>query len=144
MSNYGSLALLDIALFALIPLFYSTPISLGGLGFPPSTIGYCIGAFGLFNGLFQAVFFNKIVKLLGSRMVFMMAMSVFAPLFGLFPVIGYLVRREMSMSWEVWAVVALQLCLLVIMDMGYGMFTSVASTVTLKLVSHAGTIFGVR
>lgn len=144
MSNYGSLALLDIALFALIPLFYSTPISLGGLGFPPSTIGYCIGAFGLFNGLFQAVFFNKIVKRLGSKMVFMMAMSVFAPLFALFPVIGYLVRREMSMSWEVWAVVVLQLCLCVVMDMGYGMFSSIPSTVTLKLVSHAGMIFDVR
>lgn len=120
-TNYGFLALLDEALFALIPLFYSTPVALGGLGFPPSTIGYCIGAFGLVNGLFQAVFFRTIVERFGSRAVFRLSMSVFVLIFGLFPVMSWLVRRETGMSWDVWAVVGLQLCLLVIMDMGYGM-----------------------
>ncbi|KAF9230340.1 major facilitator superfamily domain-containing protein, partial [Melanogaster broomeanus] len=37
---YGAIAMLEIAMFALQPLFYSTPIELGGLGFSPATIGF--------------------------------------------------------------------------------------------------------
>lgn len=43
-SNYAVLSLIDIALTALIPLFYSTPIADGGLGLSTPTIGLVLSA----------------------------------------------------------------------------------------------------
>lgn len=37
--NYSALALTDIAIRAVQPVFYATPIELGGLGLPPHMIG---------------------------------------------------------------------------------------------------------
>lgn len=137
--NYGSLALIEMAFLAVLPLFYSTPPELGGLGFPPSTIGYCMGAFGIMNGVFQGLFFTKIIDRLGPRRLFMVSMGAFTPIYlvgqftkrskvpalipvtltQLFPMINMLALR-MGMSFFVWALIGLQLCLTVIMDMAYG------------------------
>ncbi|THH19232.1 hypothetical protein EW146_g1881 [Bondarzewia mesenterica] len=117
--NYGFLALLDIALAALLPLFYSTPIELGGLGLSPATIGLCMGAFGIMNGVFQGLYFSKIVRYLGPRRLFMIGMGSFIPLFALFPIINFLARR-VGFSLPVWSVLAVQLAIMVVMDMSYG------------------------
>ncbi|KAA1467087.1 MFS general substrate transporter [Dentipellis sp. KUC8613] len=118
-SNYATLALLDIALFALMPLFMSTHIEHGGLGLPPSTIGLCLGIFGLSNGVFQALFFTRIVDYWGPKLVFMAAMSSFIPIFALFPVTNTL-ARAFGLSTPVWIGVAAQFTVMILMDMAYG------------------------
>ncbi|TFY69228.1 hypothetical protein EVG20_g3234 [Dentipellis fragilis] len=118
-SNYATLALLDIALFALMPLFMSTHIEHGGLGLPPSTIGLCLGIFGLSNGIFQALFFTRIVDYWGPKLVFMAAMSSFIPIFSLFPVTNTLARAH-GLSTPVWIGVAAQFTVMILMDMAYG------------------------
>jgi hypothetical protein len=41
--NYGLLAVLDIAFCALQPLFFASPVPLGGLGLSPAQIGMIMG-----------------------------------------------------------------------------------------------------
>lgn len=118
-ANYGFLALLDIALGALAPLFYSTPIELGGLGLPPATIGLCMGAFGVMNGVFQGLFFSRIIERSGPKRLFMTGMASFVPIFALFPASNLLARR-LGLSLPVWLTLAIQLATMVVMDMSYG------------------------
>jgi hypothetical protein len=119
MSNYSSLAFIDMAFIALLPLFYSSPIEHGGLNLSPSTIGIILGTCGLVNGVFQAFFFAKIIKRLGAKILFIAGMSSFIPIFLLFPVINLLALRW-GVSPIVWVLVACQLAMAILMDMSYG------------------------
>src|SRR6267154_4431994 len=56
-ANYACIAILEISMYAILPLFYSTPIELGGLGFDPVTIGLWMGTFGIVNGVLQTMIF---------------------------------------------------------------------------------------
>jgi hypothetical protein len=118
-ANYGALAVLDIALSALQPLFFSTPIENGGLGFSPARIGLVLGVFGLLNGGFQGFCFAKIVGRVGLRRTFMLGMASFMVIFSLFPLINKL-AREYGVRSQVWSALAVQLCFWVVMDMSYG------------------------
>ncbi|EIN04049.1 MFS general substrate transporter [Punctularia strigosozonata HHB-11173 SS5] len=128
--NYGLLATLDIAYCALQPLFLSTPVSAGGLGFSPRAIGLIMGAFGLANGGFQVLFLAKIVRAFGLGPVFRVGMLAFVPLFALFPVMNVLARRSDGegggggggggVGPGVWAVLAVQLTCAMVMELAYG------------------------
>ncbi|RDX57347.1 MFS general substrate transporter [Lentinus brumalis] len=118
-ANYAALAFLEIAYRAIQPLFFSTPVELGGLGLPPSTIGLILGSFGIMDGIFQALFFARFVERWGPKRVFQVGMSMFVVLFALYPVMNVLARTG-GMSSHVWGLVVLQLAVLVIVDMSYG------------------------
>ncbi|KAI0926214.1 hypothetical protein AcW1_008437 [Taiwanofungus camphoratus] len=119
-ANYGALALLDIAYRAIQPLFFSTPIELGGLGLTPATIGAVLGTFGLMNGAFQASFFAKVVRRWGPKRVLVAGMASFLPIFLLFPMINAIAKEAGRTTPLVWAAVVFQLAVSVIMDMSYG------------------------
>lgn len=121
-ANYALLAMLDIAFRAIQPLFYSTPVHLGGLGQTPARIGTTLAAFGVINGVFQALFFAKLIKLLGPRRLFLVGLGMYIALFGMFPVINGVVRDE-GMSVRAWCLIMFQLCLVISCDMAYGEFS---------------------
>lgn len=123
-ANYALLAIMDIAYRAIQPLFYSTPIELGGLGLSPASIGMAMGAYGIMNGILQALFFARLVRRWGPKVIFCAGMLIFIPLFAMFPVINVLARQR-GLSNLVWAVVALQLALAVVMDMAFGALLTV-------------------
>ena len=118
-ANYLWLAFIDIALRALHPLFFATPIRLGGLGMSPATIGLCLGIFGLLDGTVQGLFFPKVLRWVGLRRLFLTSMFSFIPLFALFPVINHF-AREWGLSPAVWALVVLQLMINCITEMSFG------------------------
>ncbi len=120
-SNYASLALLEIAYRAVQPLFLSTPIELGGLGLTPPTIGAILGSFGVFNGIVQALFFARLVDRFGPKRIFQFGMTMFLPLWVLYPVMSVLAKNQ-GLTTTVWAVVFFQLALSVLMDMAYGAY----------------------
>ncbi|KAI0059263.1 MFS general substrate transporter [Artomyces pyxidatus] len=126
-SNYAFLALLDIALFGLLPLVFSTPIELGGLGLSPAIIGTCLGTFGLLNGTLQAIFFSKIVKRFGPKRVFMTGMANFIVIYLIFPITNLCARRT-GLSLFVWFLVLLQLASMAVMDMSFGCIFMFIST----------------
>lgn len=118
-ANYGTLAFLEIAMLALIPLFYSSPIEYGGLGLHPSAIGMLMGAYGLASGFFQVFYFASVVKRWGVKRVFVAGITAFLPIYLLFPVINLLARRW-GLSPIVWIVLACQLLITIVMDAAFG------------------------
>jgi len=118
-TNYLFLAFIDIAIFNLRPLFFATPVHLGGLGLPPPTIGLCLGIFGLLGSAAQALFFSKAVRFFGLKRLYVISLSTFIPLFALFPIISHLVR-EGGRSPAVWTLVASQFLLNCITEFTYG------------------------
>ncbi|KAG1746535.1 major facilitator superfamily domain-containing protein [Suillus paluster] len=70
-ANYSMLSLLDLSLRTVMPLFFSTPMYLGGLGLTPSSIGSWMALFGLVEGVFQVLFFAKIIDWLGPKRLFL-------------------------------------------------------------------------
>ncbi|KAH7920401.1 MFS transporter [Leucogyrophana mollusca] len=117
--NYGVLATFEIAMLALLPLFYSTPIEFGGLGFSPSTIGMTMAIFGLINGPLQALSFAPLVDRFGVKAVFCVGVASYIPIFGLFPVIS-LVAKLGGIGPFVWVLLVSQLVLAVFQDMAFG------------------------
>lgn len=128
-SNYALLALVDIAFRALQPLFFSTPIELGGLGLPPSSIGTVLSVYGIMNGFLQVLFFAKIYNCWGAKKTFVAGLSATLPAFAAFPVMSHLAKTQ-GLSLAVWTVVAVQTSCSLGLNMAYGaafIFISAAS-----------------
>jgi len=118
-SNYTSLAFLNISLNALLPLFMAMPLEIGGMGFAPATIGYIMGAYGATCGLFQAFYFAKIIHHLGERRIFVYGISMFLPVFTLFPIMSIYAQRY-GVNAFTWLCIAVMLALMAFMDMAFG------------------------
>ncbi|CAA7266807.1 unnamed protein product [Cyclocybe aegerita] len=118
-ANYAALGFLSTSVNALLPLFFHTPIELGGLNLDPARIGYIMGVYGAGMGLFQMLFFAKIVRRWGTRRVFIVSMATFVPVFMLFPVAS-LIAKRWGLGWGLWVAVGLILFLLFIMDTAFG------------------------
>ncbi|KAI0828037.1 MFS general substrate transporter [Trametes gibbosa] len=129
-ANYAVLAMVEIGFIAMLPLFLATPIPLGGLGLSPPMIGFILGTFGILNGIFQALFFAKLMDRLGPKHLFQQDLLTFIPLFLLFPIMS-LYAKAHGVTGALWALVILQQVLLVIMDTAYGaIFIFIRSSAT--------------
>ncbi|KAI0695191.1 MFS general substrate transporter [Cerioporus squamosus] len=128
-ANYGVLALIEIGFLALLPLFFSTPIELGGLGLSPPVIGLILGGLGLLDGIFQALFFAKAIDVLGPKRTFQLGLSMFVPLYALLPVMS-LYAKAHGVDWVVWGLVFVLVALIVVMDLAFGaIFIFITSSV---------------
>ena len=121
-ANYGALALTEIAFLALLPLFLATPIELGGLGLTPPTIGTILATSGLAGGVIQLLFFARAIGKFGPKRVFQTGFLMFVPLYLLFPIINMYAKAH-GITPGVWALVAMQMMMLVVMDMSFGEFS---------------------
>lgn len=117
--NYASLSLVEISFRAIQPLFLSTPIHLGGLGLPPSSIGNMLSIYGILNGVFQVFFFAKINDRWGSKRVFFWGLACALPAFASFPVINYLARHQ-GYSTTVWIAVGFQTVIPIALSLCFG------------------------
>ncbi|KAL0063438.1 hypothetical protein AAF712_009642 [Marasmius tenuissimus] len=119
-SNYVSLAFLNIAFNALLPLFLAMPISIGGLGLSPPTIGYIMGGYGGGSGIFQFFYFAKIMRWFGERRMFLNGISTFVVMFALMPMCNVMARANGGVDGWCWGIIGLIILLAVVMDMAYG------------------------
>ncbi|KAF5392180.1 hypothetical protein D9757_001609 [Collybiopsis confluens] len=118
--NYASLSLVDIMFRAIQPLYFSTPVELGGLGLPPSTIGNILAAFGLLNGIIQIFFFAKLHDRWGSKTTFTTGIALTIPVFACFPILTALVRANGSVTPLAWLVVGIQILFSLSISFSYG------------------------
>ncbi|KAG1901470.1 major facilitator superfamily domain-containing protein [Suillus fuscotomentosus] len=116
--NYGTLALLDIALRTLIPVFYSTPVNMGGLGLDPPRIGNILAVFGIANGLIQVFFFARLHDRFGTKLVYTCGVASSVPTIIAFPTINML-SRTYGIGAAVWFAVGLQLTMSIALNMCY-------------------------
>ncbi|KAG1814962.1 major facilitator superfamily domain-containing protein [Suillus variegatus] len=117
-SNHATLALLDIALRTLIPVFYSTPVNMGGLGLDPPRIGNILAVFGIANGLFQVFFFARLHDRFGTKVVYTCGVASSVPTIIAFPIINML-SRTYGIDATVWFAVSLQLTMSIALNMCY-------------------------
>ena len=119
-SNYVCLAFLNIAVYALLPLFLAMPLEIGGLNLSPPLIGYIMGSYGAASAIFQGIFFARIVRRWGERRVFIVAMSTFIPVFLLLPLINFVARGWGRLSFGVFVLVGILLVMLALTDVAFG------------------------
>ncbi|KAG1856207.1 MFS multidrug-resistance DHA1 sub-family [Suillus tomentosus] len=116
--NYAALSLLDIAFRDVQPLFFATPIELGGLGLDPPRIGNILALYGVINGLFQILFFADLHDRFGSKIIYSAAMAAGVPMIVIFPILNA-VARVQGLSFTLWAIVGLQLAFSMILNLAY-------------------------
>ncbi|KDQ59071.1 hypothetical protein JAAARDRAFT_128086 [Jaapia argillacea MUCL 33604] len=118
-ANYSFLAIIDITFRAIQPLFFSTPIHLGGLGLPPHKIGIILSASGVLIGIFQVFFFAKIHDRWGTKNIFIVGLISAVPVFASFPLINHLARAH-GLSLGVWIVVGAQVVISIVINLSFG------------------------
>ncbi|KAJ7263660.1 major facilitator superfamily multidrug-resistance, DHA1 sub-family [Mycena haematopus] len=91
--NHSLLCFSDMAFGALIPLMYSTPIALGGLGLKPYNIGLIMGLCGISNAVTQVVLGGRVIRYFGARRVFSAGFCALMFAFCAFPVLSAFARR---------------------------------------------------
>ena len=121
-ANHGMLGLLEIGLLALLPLFYSSPIKIGGLGFPPAIIGTALAVFGITDGIVQASFGAKLIDWFGPKRMFCSAVLFFYPLTFLFPIMSAVVTVQGKVGPIIWILMMMQLLSMVFMDLAFCTF----------------------
>ncbi|KAG1822959.1 major facilitator superfamily domain-containing protein [Suillus subaureus] len=119
-ANYAMLSFLDVSFRVLLPLFFSTPTYLGGLGFDPATIGSWMAFFGITDGIFQALFFARIVDWIGPKRLFCVSVSCYAPLIAIFPIMSWILRARGEVDHAITLALLCHLAVAVTWDMAYG------------------------
>ena len=81
-------------------------------------IGLWMACFGIFNGLFQAIYFAPLTDRLGTKTLLRIGHLCFIPLFALFPIIHW-IAKQWGTNWLVWVALFCQLALTIVMDMSF-------------------------
>lgn len=120
-TNFAFLAFLDQSILVLIPLIYSTPTDLGGLGLSPSTIGTILGVWGVLNGFVQVFCFAHVRKYLGQRACYTVGIAGMGICFVMFPVMSQFSKWDSRhLGPWVWFGIAVQLGAYMFSYMSYG------------------------
>ena len=118
--NYACLALVDICTRAIQPVFFSTPIELGGLALPPHHIGKILSIYGILNGFLQIFYFAKTQARFGPKNVYMAGIASSLIVFVMFPIINSLARIGGINHWLVWFAVGFQVITSIFINFSYG------------------------
>lgn len=116
--NYATLALLDITYRTVQPVFFATPIELGGLGLDPPLIGSILGVHGIANGLIQALIFARLIDRFGPKALYTTSMVAAVPLALTFPLLRTMASAY-GIDWRVWSLIAIQLSLAVVVGLAF-------------------------
>jgi MFS family permease len=117
-ANYVTTGLFHMAFTSVLPVFYATPIELGGLSLDPPRIGTILAAQGAAHGIFQVVFYARLHDRFGAGPIHTTGVSSGIPIVVLFPVINALARAQ-GIGLAVWLCVAIQLALTISLIMCY-------------------------
>ncbi|KAF8190229.1 major facilitator superfamily multidrug-resistance, DHA1 sub-family [Mycena galopus ATCC 62051] len=107
--NHAILCFCDMAYDSLIPLIYSTPIALGGLGLKPYNIGLIMGVCGFSNAIVQVLLGGRLIRYFGPRRVFIAAFCALIFVFSAYPLLSFLARRAGRVDAAVIVVLVCQL-----------------------------------
>lgn len=107
--NYGLLSFTDMSYFVLIPLIYSSSLSIGGLGLSPYQVGLILGIFALLNGFWNLLVLTKVLKVLGPRKMYIISYSSFLVTFPLLWILRDVAHLAGGVNALVWSLIVCQL-----------------------------------
>ncbi|KAJ3783920.1 major facilitator superfamily domain-containing protein [Lentinula aff. detonsa] len=107
--NYSLLSFTDMSYFVLIPLVYSSSISIGGLGLSPYQVGSILGIFAFLNGFWNLFVLTKILKKLGPRKMYIISYSSFLVIFPLLWILRDVAHLAGGVNVLVWILLVCQL-----------------------------------
>ncbi|KAI0734243.1 MFS general substrate transporter [Fomitopsis betulina] len=117
--NYALLAIVDISYRTVLPVWMSTPVTMGGLDLSPQAIGALLSIYGITNGTLQILTFSKAVEYMGAKRIYIYGIIASLPIFALMPITN-LVAREEGLGVTVWSLLALQCFLSIAVNYCYG------------------------
>ncbi|KAG2056831.1 MFS general substrate transporter [Suillus hirtellus] len=117
--SYAGIALIDIAFRTVQPVFYATPISLGGLGLDTPTIGTILALQGILNGAMQPLAFARLYDIMGAKKLWLFAVTCALPMVALLPTLNTLARSS-GIVQSIWYLVTLQVALMGCTSFAYG------------------------
>ncbi|KAL3469001.1 MFS general substrate transporter [Aspergillus californicus] len=95
---YGHIAVLAFAFTAIVPVFWFTPIHLGGYGFTPLQISLMMGLNGAAQAAWLVLVFPPLERKIGSNGVIRLCASAWPAFFMLFPIGNILLRQGTQAS----------------------------------------------
>ncbi|KAG1858621.1 MFS multidrug-resistance DHA1 sub-family [Suillus tomentosus] len=110
MASYTTMGLFHMAFSSILPIFYATPIELGGLSLDPPRIGALLAASGIIQGIFQLLSYARLHHHFGARTIYITGVGSGIPIVILFPVTNALARAY-GIGMAVWLCAAIQLTL---------------------------------
>ena len=122
--NSSVFSCINIAFDVLQPLILSTPITHGGLGMSPVTIGTCLACTGIVKGAASILCFPWLFAHVGPRRLNTVCIAALGGCYVLFPILNALARAEGGMTRVVWAAYILQLALAALPNMAYSELVS--------------------
>ncbi|KAG2106600.1 major facilitator superfamily domain-containing protein [Suillus discolor] len=115
-ASYATTGLFDMGFNLILPVFYATPIELGGLSLDPPRIGALLAASGIIQGIFQLLFYARLNDCFGTRAVHITGVSSGIPIVILFPVANALAHAY-GIGMAVWLCVVVQIMLRTVLNM---------------------------
>ena len=120
--NFATLSFLDMGYAALLPLFYSTSITLGGVGLDPYKIGITLGSFGCVNAIVQARFLGPSIRKFGARKVYILSFPGLFACATLYPIIRYFAQHFGRVNNLVVVCMVVQLSFQMLIFSSYGIY----------------------
>ncbi|KAI9573839.1 hypothetical protein HD554DRAFT_2012504 [Boletus coccyginus] len=127
--SYATFSLMDMAARTIIPVFYATPIEMGGLNLDPPAIGTILTLLGILGGFIQYLLMAPMDDWLGAKTLFLLSVSLCLPAIALFPAINA-VAGVYGLSYFVWFLVGFQMTLFMFVAFSFAvvsMFISAAA-----------------
>ncbi|KAG1728513.1 major facilitator superfamily domain-containing protein [Suillus paluster] len=117
-ASYVTMSLFYMAFSSILPVFYATPIELGGLSLDPPRIGAILAVSGVAQGVFQLLFYARLHNRFGAGALHIAGVVSGIPIVLLFPVINALARAY-GLGLSVWICIGIQLSLATSLVMCY-------------------------
>ncbi|KAH0842364.1 hypothetical protein FOPE_07479 [Fonsecaea pedrosoi] len=104
---YAHIMLLAFSYTAIVPVFFFTPVDLGGFGFSPFLISVFMGLGGLSQSLWLLIVFPWLQARWGTKSVLVLCATAYPIFFALYPVCNLFLRYHMTAVFWTIAPIAL-------------------------------------
>lgn len=119
MYSFALMSLEAISYQALLPIFFFTPVRLGGLGFSEAQIGSALSLRGVATIAVQLFAFPALVTRMGATRLYRILLALYIPTFLLLPLLNVLARGHGNASVLEWVGVGAVLLLGAISNMAF-------------------------
>ena len=116
--SYASFALIDMAFRTVVPVYLSTPITVGGLGLDPSAIGIILAGSGMGNGVCQLFLLARLHGWFGAKNLCLATALSYLPVIALLPITNWVTQAH-GLNGLVWLLLGIQMLLYIFANFSF-------------------------